>query len=130
MLHYIYFFIFVIEVINAIIIRDENEFKSKLSNNESTVTLNINSEIDITEKIDIPSSFQKLSFIGNSLDSSILNLKKPLYFDSNIKEIEINDININGILIFKNNKIITFNTVNLNGYIDTYFDKDTNEIYI
>jgi len=27
-------------------------------------------------------------------------------------------------------KKITFNTVNLNGYIDTYFDKDTNEIYI
>jgi len=44
---YIYFLIYVIEVINAVIVKNKNEFKSNLSNNESTVTLNINSEINI-----------------------------------------------------------------------------------
>jgi len=116
-----------LEITNVVVVSNESEIIKNLSNSESTIILGINSEIDITEEINITSTFQKLSFIGNSLNSSKLNLKKPLYFESNIKEIEINNININGILVFKNNKRITFNTVNLNGYIDSYFDKNINE---
>jgi len=127
MLHYLYFIICLFEIINATSIKDENDIINTLINNTSgIVTLDINSEIDISKEIKIKSSIKKLSIIGNSLDSSKLYLKYPLYFDPNLKEIEIRRININGKLFFKNNEIITLSSVNLNGYIDSDFFNDNN----
>ncbi len=122
----IYFIIGLIEILNAVIVESENDIINNLSKNDSEVTLNINSEIDITKEIKINSSIQKLFIIGNSVDSSKFILKYPLSFDSTIKEIEINNIIINGTLFFNNNEKITINTVNLNGYIDSDFNENNN----
>jgi len=125
-IYYIYFIIGLIEIINAIVVKNENDILNKLSKSEDEVTLNINSEIDITKEINISSSIQKLSIIGNSLNSSKINLRHLLYFNSTIKEIEIKNIYVNGNLLFNNNEKVTINTVNLNGYIDSNFNKKSN----
>jgi len=129
---YIYIIICLIEIINAIDIKDGNDFIDNLSKNSDSVNLNINSKIDITQEIKINESIKKIYIAGDSLDSAALNLTYPLYFDSRIDEIEIKDININGILFFKkNNKKITLDNVNLNGYIDSDFDYNSdNDIKI
>jgi len=130
MLHYIYYFYFIIaliEVINTVDVENENDVISNLSVGNKIVTLSIKSEINITEEIKISSSIQKLYISGNSLDSAKLNLEYPIYFDTNIEEIEMKNINIKGVLFFKkNNKKITLDTVNLNGYINSEFDNNNN----
>ena len=125
---YIYFIIFIysIEILNAVVVESENEIINFLSRSDNDVTLNINSKIDIINEIKINSSIKKLSIIGNSIDSSIINLKYPLYFNSYLKEIEIKNIFIYGNLFFNNNEKITINTVYLNGYIDSDFNKTNN----
>ena len=124
--YYVYFIICIIEIINAAI-KNEDEVLNTLSKSTSNkVSLNINSEIDIIKNITINNSIEILYITGDSPDSSKLNLKYPLHFNSNIKELEIKNININGILFFKNNEKITFNTVNLNGYIDSDFNENSN----
>jgi len=115
-----------LKILNAFDVKNENDLINYLSNSDGEITLKINSEIDITKKININSTIQKLYIIGDSLDSSKINLIHPLYFVSNIEEIKIKNININGNLFFKNNEIITFDTVNLNGYIDSDFDENSN----
>ena len=114
------------KILNAFDVKNENDLINYLSNSDGEITLKINSEIDITKKININSTIQKLYIIGDSLDSSKINLIHPLYFVSNIEEIKIKNININGNLFFKNNEFITFDTVNLNGYIDSDFDENSN----
>jgi len=126
MFYYLYFIICVIEIINATTLKNEKEVLNTLSNSASNeVSINIDSEIDITNEITINNSIKKLHITGDSLDSSKLNLKFPLYFNSNIKELEIKNINVNGDLFFKNNEKITLNTVNLNGYIDSDFNENS-----
>jgi len=127
-IYYIYFIIFLIEVLNANVVYNENDIITNLTEiNSDVITLNINSEINITKKIKINNSIKQLFINGKSLYSAKLNLKYPLYFDSNIEEIEIKNININGKLFFnKNNNRIIFDKVNLNGYIDSNFDKNSN----
>jgi len=125
MLFYFFFIICLIEVVINTVIQNESDLISSLSEEKEKVTLSINSKIDVTEEIEINKSIKKLSFIGNSLDHSKLYLSFPLYFKSSLEEIEITNININGTLVFNNNKNITFNSVNLNGYIDSNFDKKT-----
>jgi len=127
MIYYIYFIICIIEIINIAAIKNENEVINTLSKSTSNkVSLNINSEIDLTKNITINNSIKTLYITGDSPDSSKLNLKYPLYFNSNIKELEIKNISINGNLFFKNNKKIKLTTVNLNGYIDSDFDENSN----
>jgi len=123
---YIYIIICLIKIINAIVVKDGNDFIDNLSKSSNSVTLNIKSKIDITREIKINESIKKLHITGDSLNTATLNLNYPLYFDSKIEEIEIKDININGILFFKkNNKKITLDNVNLNGYIDSDFNYDS-----
>ncbi len=129
MIIYIYFFIWLIEVINAVVVNNENEIIKTFSEDNNEITLDINSEIDILNDILIPHSLKKLSIIGNSPVFSKLNFQNLLYFDSNIEEIEIKNININGNLFFKNNKKITLNNVNLKGYIDSDFNTNSNEYF-
>jgi len=124
-IYYLYFILF--EVLNATIVENENDVIRNFSTTSNKVTLEINSEIDITRKISINNSIKQLYITGSSPDSARLNLNYPLYFDSNIEKIEIKDLNINGNLFFsKNNKNIIINTVNLNGYIDSNFDYNSN----
>jgi len=127
-IYYTYFiiFIYLIKILNAVVVENENEIIDYLSKSNYEVTLQINSEINIIKEININSSIKKLSIIGNSIQSSIINLKNPLHFDSNIKEIEIKNIIIYGNLFFNNNEKITIDTVNLNGYIDSDFNKINN----
>jgi len=123
----IYFITCLINIINATVVVNENDILTNLSESNSIVTLEINSVIDITKEIKINNSIQKLYINGNSLDLAKLNLRYPLYFESNIEEIKIKNITINGSLFFKkNNKKITIDTVNLNGYIDSDFDYYSN----
>jgi len=125
MFYYIFFIICIIEIINASI-KKEEDIINALSNHTTTkVTLNIDSEIDVTEEIKINSSITTLYITGNSPDSSKLNLKYPLYFDSSIKELEIKNISIDGNLFFKNNEKIILDSVHLNGYIDSEFDENS-----
>jgi len=132
MFHYIYYIYFIIgliiiEVHNEVAIEDENNFINYLASSNKEVTLNINSEIDITKEIVLNDSIKILSIIGDSTLSTKLNLKYPFYFDTNLEKIEIKNININGNLIFKkNNKKITLENVNLNGYIDSDLDSNSN----
>jgi len=128
MLYYIFFIICLFEVINAAI-KSENEVINALKGYNSEVTLNFNSQININKNITINNSIRKLSIIGSSLTSSSLYLNYPFNFNSNLEEIEIKNININGDLYFRNNKRIVFNTVNLNGYIHSEFDEYTNEYF-
>jgi len=127
MIFHICFIIWLIEVINAVVVNNENEIINLFTEYNDEITLDINSEINITKDINISNSIKKLSITGDSLVSSKLNFIYPLFFDSNIEEIKIKNINIYGILFFKNNKKITLNNVNLNGYIDSDFDKSSNE---
>jgi len=128
--YYIYFIICLIEILNAVVVENGNDIINYFSKSKENIFLNINSEIDITEEIKINVSIKKISFVGNSLVSAKLNLKYPLRFDSNIEEIEIKDINIDGKLFFKKKKIkkVIFNSVNLNGYIDFDFDNNSNNV--
>jgi len=127
MLYYIYFIICIIEVFNVVALLNENDIINELSKSSGIVTLNINSKIDITKEIKISSLIQKLYITGSSLVSAKLNFKYPLNFDSNIEEVEIKNINIDGNIFFKkNNKKIILDTVNLYGYIDSDFDKNSN----
>jgi len=130
MLHYLYYIYFIInlfEILNAVVIESENDVINNLSSSNNKVTLEINSEIDITQEISINNSIKQLYIIGSSLNSAKLNLNYPLFFDSSIEEIEIKNIYIKGNLFFnKNNKKIAIDTVNLNGYIDSDFDKSSN----
>jgi len=125
-IYYIFFIIGLIEIINAIIVESENDILNNLSKSEDKVTLNINSEIDITKEINISNSIKKLSIIGDSLNSSKINLRNLLYFNSTIKEIEIKNIYVNGNLFFNNNEKITIDVVKLNGYIDSNFNEKSN----
>jgi len=129
MLHYIYYICFILSflrILNAIIVESENDIINELLKSSGIVTLSINTKIDIIKEIKINNSIQKLYIIGNSLNSAKLNLKYPFYFESSIEEIEIKNININGTLFFmKKNKIITLDTINLNGYIDSDFDNNS-----
>jgi len=128
MLYYLFIFIYLIEVIYAVFVKNENQIISYLSNNNNdNVYLNINSKINITEKITISNSIKKLSIVGNSPTSTKLYLQNLLYFDSSVEKVEIKNININGILFFKNNKRIILNNVNLYGYIDSDFNNHSNE---
>jgi len=124
MLYYIFIIICLIKIINAVV-ENENEILSKLSQNTNKVTLEINSKINVIEKININKQIKILSLTGIS-DSATIISKYPLYFDSNVEEIEIKNININGTLFFKNNKNISLISVKLSGYIDSDFSKDTN----
>jgi len=127
MFHYIFFIICIIEVIKATTIKNENDIINALSKNTSSIVIiNIDSEIDVTEEIKINNSIKTLYITGNSLDSSKLNLKYSLYFDSSIKELKIKNINIDGNLFFKNNEKIIIDNVNLKGYIDSDFDENCN----
>jgi len=126
---YIFFIIGLFKVINAVV-ENENVLINHLLESNNICTLNINSEIDITKEIKINSSIQRLYIIGDSLDKAKLNLKYPLYFDSSIEEVVIENINIDGNLFFKNNEKITINAVNLNGYIDSDFDDNNSNEYI
>jgi len=130
MLHYTYFIYFILslfEILNATIVENENDVINNLSTASSIVTLEINSKIDITQEIPINNSIKQLYIIGSSPDSAKLNLKYPLYLEPSIEEIEIKSITINGNLYFKkNNKKIVIDTVNLNGYIDSDFDNNSN----
>ena len=127
MLYFIYFIICIIKILNAIIVESENDLINNLSESYSSITLNINSEIDITNDININNSIKIIYIIGNTLDSAILNLKYPLYFGSSIEEIKIKNVNINGNLFFKkSDKKITIDTVNLNGYIDSDINESNN----
>jgi len=129
MLYFIYLFICLIEVIKATInINNEDYIINTLSKSTTKIiSLVINSEIDITKEIKINNLIQKLYINGNLENSAKLNLKYPLYFESSIEEIKIQNLNINGNLFFsKNNKKITIDNVILNGYIDSDFDKNSN----
>ena len=125
--YYVYFIICIIEIINATI-KNEDEVLNTLSKSTSNkVSLNINSEIDIIKNITINNSIEILYITGDSPDSSKLNLKYPLYFESSIEEIKIQNLNINGNLFFKkSDKKITIDTVNLNGYIDSDINESNN----
>jgi len=122
MLYYFFFIICLIVIINAVV-QNEDDIINNLSKNVNEIILDINSKIDITKEITINNSIKKLSFFGNPLEHSELKLNFPLNFESNLEKIEIKNININGTLVFNNNKEIIFNTVNLNGYINSNFDK-------
>jgi len=129
MFNFLIFILCLIEALNANILSEDDIIKYLAKSNTEAV-LNIDSEIEFTKEfkeITINKNIKKISLIGSSLDSAKLNLKYPLYFDSNVEEIEIKKININGNLLFKKiNKKITIDTVNLNGYIDSDFDKNSN----
>ncbi len=127
MLFYITFIIYLFEIINAKVVINEDNITNYLSENTNEVILNINSAINVTKKININNSIRRLSIIGNSLTSASLKFDFPLNFSSNVEEIEIKSINIDGILFFRNNKRIKLNTVNLSGYIDSNFDTNKNE---
>jgi len=130
MFHYIYciyFIIGLIEVLNAIIVQSGNDIINCFSKSNGEVILSIDSKIDVTKEIVINDSIKKLSIVGNSVDSARLFLRYPFHFNTNLEEIEIKNISINGNLFFKkNNKKIIFNSVNLNGNIDSDFDEDSN----
>jgi len=126
MLYYIFFIICFIEVINAII-KNESEFISSLRSTNEIVTININSEIDIKNEFTVNSSIKKLIITGGSQDTSKINFRYPIKFNSTLEEIFIESINITGTLFFKDNKYISLNEVDLNGYIDSDFNKNTNK---
>jgi len=126
MICFIFFIICLIEVITAVDVNDEDQFLSGLNKNTNIVSLSIDTEIRIINKIIIHNSIKKLSINGSSLNSAKLNLQYPLYFNSSIEEININNITINGTLSFQNNQNIIIDTVNLNGFIDSDFGEKSN----
>ena len=131
MLYYVLLIICLINVINTVPVKNEDELKGSLMKNTSKISLEVDSKISTSQEIPIHHAVKYLSIIGNpQVSSAELNLKYPLYFDSNIDEIVIKNINITGSLFFKGNKNITISSVNLNGYIDSDFNNEKTNKYI
>jgi len=87
----------------------------------------IASIININSNFNISSSLKHLSITGNSLSSSKVVFKYPINFVENIKDIELENLIIEGDLFFNNNKRIILDSVVLNGSIDSYFNNQDNE---
>ena len=118
---------FIITVI-AVTIQNENDLIENLSkNNNNEVNLTIDNDITVTKNITLSTTVNKLSLIGTSLSTSKLIFNYPIYFDDNVEKIELKNIEINGTLLFHNNKHITLDNVILNGNIHTDMDDNANE---
>lgn len=121
---------YLISIIDAIIINNENDLLDELSKNENEVVINITSELTIFSNITINSSINRISIIGETLLLSKLNLYHQFVFDENVKEIEIRNLSIEGDLNFNNNEKVTIDSVNLYGNVNSNFDSDSNNDYI
>eukprot|EP00833_Pecoramyces_ruminatium_P014081 jgi/Orpsp1_1/1188113/evm.model.d7180000062534.1 len=115
----------------AIIINNENELINVISENREDIIININSTIEINTNFTINSSYKKISIIGDSNNNSIFNFRNKhqyIYFNENLKFVEIKNISIYGNIYFNNNENILLSSVRLSGSIDSYFDINNNNI--
>ncbi|ORX52138.1 hypothetical protein BCR36DRAFT_286888 [Piromyces finnis] len=129
MLNYL-FFLVIYFVLTIALIQNENDFIEELSIDNNQISLIIDSTIIINENITLPSTLKILSFIGNSQSTSKLTFNYPIYFNENIEEIEIKNIEIIGTLDFYNTKRITLENVVLNGSIVIDMDDHHHNEYI
>ncbi|ORX84042.1 hypothetical protein BCR32DRAFT_242928 [Anaeromyces robustus] len=133
---YIILLFFLLSLANSKVtktVENENELKSALSSSENELTIKINTKIILNSDIVIDKKFEKLSFIGTSVDTSSIqfsNLTHQIYFKENVQEIEIFYISIFGNIRFENNVDISIDEVNLYGSIDSNFESKSNLIEI
>jgi len=119
--------IFLLSSANSYIANNEYELNDLLNKNENELLLNINSQIIINESLNIKKTYQKISFIGNSFETSKLllsNVTNQIYFNENVKEIEFKNISIIGKLYFDNNNKISISNTNIEGYIDSNMNEN------
>ncbi|ORX84041.1 hypothetical protein BCR32DRAFT_291626 [Anaeromyces robustus] len=134
MKNHIYILILIILIfsligIHTVKVNDENGLKKLISNDGQDLLIEINKNIEITNDITINKSFQKISIVGNSLQSSSLNFKNlnhKIYFGINVKEIVIKKVSIIGNLFFNNTENVTINSVALYGTIQSDFENNNN----
>jgi len=132
MLFYVILLLFILNPVSSIV-QNEKDLINVLSGDEKEVVINLDSTIDISNDIIIYNSYEKLSIIGKSVDTSILNFKDisgKLHFAQKVKEIELKNISIIGNIYFDNNKIISISSVSLTGNINSNFDTDNEFIKI
>ncbi|ORX44835.1 hypothetical protein BCR36DRAFT_300750 [Piromyces finnis] len=124
--------ILISQKVKATSIKNEYDLNNIIKKkDQSNLILNIDSNINISSNISIMNSFQKISFIGNDKDSSVLkftNKNYKIYFSENVKEIEIINITLYGNLQFNNNIIINLNSTSINGNI--YSNSNKKDGYI
>jgi len=138
---YIFLWCISIRLINTstVIVNNEDELKNTLSylNNTSTdeLIINVNNvKIDLLENFQIEGSVGKLSIIGKSKNSSILNFEDTnngiiytnLVYDKT-QEIKFANITIRGHLELYRIVNVIFEDVNIDGSI--LFDKEFNYIW-
>ncbi|OUM57359.1 hypothetical protein PIROE2DRAFT_17690, partial [Piromyces sp. E2] len=117
-----------------ITIKNENDLYDSFTQSTDTLTLKIDQQkIDIGKPIKITNTIEKLSIIGSSKDTSILNFNYILNgfnFTNSVKNIEINNVTINGKLEFNNNQSVKFENSVLNGNIESRSGNKNNELII
>ena len=133
LINHIYFFLFIFltllyRKVKSIYVKDELDLQSCLSNDKDSLTINIspNKKIDIQKDIKIINSIEKLKFVGDNENTSVLNFINSgnrFYFTENVKEIEFQNLSIIGNLFFENNINVNFKSVSIFGSIDSNFDK-------
>ncbi|OUM65257.1 hypothetical protein PIROE2DRAFT_7804 [Piromyces sp. E2] len=106
------------------IIQNESELLEIISKKDTTIEINIDSLININTNIIINNSIEKISFIGNSIETSSIvfsDSSHQLYFNKNVKEIELKNLSIIGNIYFNNNENILVDSVSLSGNINSDF---------
>ncbi|ORX42562.1 hypothetical protein BCR36DRAFT_416049, partial [Piromyces finnis] len=127
----IYFILEFLPFISSIKVNNENDLIQLLTTNENDeITLEIESQINLSNSITVSKPFKKINFIGSSIDTSIIKFKWSsfqLNFGENIQEISFNNLAIVGNIYFNNNRKIDINTLALTGNIHS---KNYNNDYI
>jgi len=131
---YVSLIIFLLMNINATVITNESEFSNLIkSQNTNELVINIDSKIDLTESYNITNSFQKISIIGKTKETCIINfsdLENYLSFNKGVNEIVLENISIIGNINFENNSKITMESVHINGNINSNFESKNNYVRI
>lgn len=125
----IYLLFFILTNVYSNIINNEDQFLNVINENDEEIIINIESEINISNNINIINSFKKVSINGISSNISIIHfsdLSHQLYFSNNVEEIEIKNITVFGNININNNKKISIESTTLIGTILSNFT-NTNE---
>lgn len=133
----IYYFIIIFHIIAVnsleITVNNEDELISNInSNKDNTLIINIkNININVSKKIEINKNIKKISIMGTSKNTSILNfddITNGFIFNSFIQEITFNELTIYGHLEFNNVKNVILKNTILNGSINTNNECSNNEM--